>query len=239
MALPAQPNQSLIDGLLVLRALSMEVTEVGSRDLARRLGLDRTRTNRLLKTLAHLGLAQQTPNRRYRTGMGIHALAAQSLFGSGLINKSIGPMSKLIHPERILALGVRWNEQVCYLLHAVAGQELISGIGRHGVFPVQDSSIGRVLLAFAPEEELLSLHKMGHLDKLGNESELKKHLALIKERGYEAVASNYQDQGSIAVPLCNPPVACIAVGGKFSPEEVIELVAKLKQIAGEIEALLL
>ena len=77
MALPAQPIQRLIDGLLVLRALPKKVTKVGSSDLSRRLGFDRTKTNRLFKTLAHLRLAEQTPNRRYRTGLGIHALAGQ------------------------------------------------------------------------------------------------------------------------------------------------------------------
>jgi DNA-binding IclR family transcriptional regulator len=241
MGLPAQPNQSLIDGLLVLRALAMETTGVGSRELARQLGLDRTRTNRLLKTLAHLGLAEQTSNRQYRTGMGIHALAAQSMFGSALLNKSIGPLKKLCHPDRLVALGVRWNENVCYLLHAAPGQELISGIGSHGVFPAQDSSIGRVLLAYSLEEEVVQLESMGHLAKLGGLSEIKSRLSHIREVGYEYVDSNsnYLDMGSVAVPICDPPVASIAVGGKLSSPIDPKIVVELKQIAKEIELSLL
>lgn len=236
MGLPAQPNQSLIDGLTVLRALANEPQGIGCRDLGRKLGLERTRTNRLLKTLAYLGLAEQTSNRRYRTGVGIHALAAQSMFGSALLSKSIEPLKKLIHPDRLVALGVRWNESVCYLLHAAPGQDLIAGIGRHGVFPVQESSIGRVLLAYAPEEELIQLESQGHLGKLGSLSDIQHRLSQIREVGYEMNNPNESLDYSLAVPVGTPPVAAIAVGGKLMSALDPTIIEALKNEAAEIEA---
>ena len=62
---------------------------MGSRELARILGLEPTRVNRLLKTLEHIGLLSQTEKRKYRPGPGIHILAAQSLYSSGLLKAAI------------------------------------------------------------------------------------------------------------------------------------------------------
>jgi DNA-binding IclR family transcriptional regulator len=59
---PAQPNRSLFDGLLVLRLLTAAAEPGGTRQLARDLGLEPTRVNRLAKTLAALGFLSQTPN---------------------------------------------------------------------------------------------------------------------------------------------------------------------------------
>ena len=86
--LNAQPNQSLIDGIATLQALAMSPEPIGSRELARQLGIDSTKVNRLLKTLAYLGIARQTANRKYTAGPGMHVLAAQSLFASGLIRRA-------------------------------------------------------------------------------------------------------------------------------------------------------
>ena len=81
----AQPNQSLIDGIAVLQALAVSPDPVGGRELARRLGFEPTRVNRLLKTLAYLNIARQTADRRYAPGPGMTVLAAQSLFASQFI----------------------------------------------------------------------------------------------------------------------------------------------------------
>ncbi len=78
----SQPNQSLIDGLSCLQLLASSRKPVGCRELARNLDLNPMRANRLLKTLAEIGLAQQDQKKKYSIGPGIHALTAQALFGS-------------------------------------------------------------------------------------------------------------------------------------------------------------
>ena len=119
--LPAQPNRSLIDGLACLQALAGTSGAVGCRELGRRLGLETTRVNRLLKTLAALGLAAQGQDRKYRPGPGIHVLAAQALFGSGLLRRAIDPLEDLHRFGLTVALGVLWRDHVAYLYHAEAG----------------------------------------------------------------------------------------------------------------------
>ena len=55
----SQPNKSLIDGLACLQALAMQPEPVACRALARELDLNVMRANRLLRTLADVGLAHQ------------------------------------------------------------------------------------------------------------------------------------------------------------------------------------
>src|SRR5690348_18426155 len=88
--LNSQPNQSLIDGIATLQALATSSEPAGCRELARRLGIDATKVNRLLKTLAYLGIARQTADRKYAPGPGMHVLAAQSLFASRSEERRVG-----------------------------------------------------------------------------------------------------------------------------------------------------
>ncbi len=93
---PAQPNRSLADGMTVLLQLVSAREPVGSRELARELGFEPTRVNRLLGTLAQLGLAARTADRKYAAGPGIHVMAALSLTGSRLL-KAARPWMEQLH----------------------------------------------------------------------------------------------------------------------------------------------
>ena len=90
--LPAQPNRSLMDGIRCLQILSSNPGPLGARELARRLNMETTRAHRLLKTLAHMGMARQNRNAKYMPGPAMHVLAAQSLYSSGLIGKATEPL---------------------------------------------------------------------------------------------------------------------------------------------------
>ena len=106
---PAQPNKSLLNGIACFQVVAAEKMPLGSREIARRLGLGHTRVSRLLGTLASLGLVARTKNRKYIPGPGIHVLSAQSLHGSGLLSAAI-PVLRRIHARRmIVALGVLWG----------------------------------------------------------------------------------------------------------------------------------
>ncbi|VTM22081.1 Uncharacterised protein [Raoultella terrigena] len=81
----SQPNQSLIDGIRCLQYLVTSGRAIGCRELARLMGINATRVNRLLMTMAAIGLTQQDEQRRYLPGPGIHALAAQAIRGSATV----------------------------------------------------------------------------------------------------------------------------------------------------------
>ncbi|TVQ28433.1 MAG: hypothetical protein EA383_00540 [Spirochaetaceae bacterium] len=142
---PAQPNQSIITGFIVLQEVVTANVPLGSRELARRLDLEHSKVNRVLGTLVHTGMLQQDASRKYSVGPGIHALSAQSLHASGLIPASLDPLSELQKLGATVALGVVWRESVVYLLHADPHMDLASTAGAHETFPVRESVIGMAL----------------------------------------------------------------------------------------------
>ncbi len=220
--MPAQPNQSLADGITLLGLLCSRTDAVGSRELARLTGWEPTRANRLLGTLRDLGLAEQDAERRYRPGPGIHLLAAQCLNGSGLLAAALPVLRELRRTDLGFALGVLWQGRVCYLLHAAAGRPIEEGLRRTTLFPAEASSIGMALEAFAggttrtPAAELL----------------------LIRQRGY-AIQRNHDSTGSVAVviPGAGPaaqPVAALAALADYRAHEPEALATLLRPACARI-----
>jgi DNA-binding IclR family transcriptional regulator len=235
--LPAQPNQSLIDGLSVLQALAVSNEPVGGRALARELGLEPTRVNRLLKTLAYLGMARQTPNRKYLPGPAMHVLSAQSLFGSGLIRRALPVLERLRDTGHVVALGVLWRDHVCYLYHWEKGETAASALGRMNLYPASQSSIGRVLLAWQDEEHVRRLYAEREIPLYPSGIEdLLKDLRVVREQGFAYAVQRPQPlNSSVAVPLGAPPYAGIAFGGQVPADAIEEAVEMLNAAAEEIE----
>lgn len=218
----AQPNQSLGHGLEVLHVLCGAEGPIGSRELARRLGMEHTRVNRLLGTMATLGLAERTADRRYRPGPAVHVLAASGLRSSGLLQAAL-PVIRELHAEGFgVALGVLWRDQVCYLYHGKPNQPLERGLAGHQLFPAAWSSIGTILTAQNDPA-----------------------LAAEKERGWVWVVPprnpdlpNAPPGGSMAAPVGSPVVAGLAIipADKSNPAQHA---ARLMQAAAIITAALM
>jgi len=191
----AQPNQSLGHGLEVLHGLCGAEGPIGSRELSRRLGMEHTRVNRLLGTMAVLGLAERTADRRYRPGPAVHVLAASSMRSSGLLQAAL-PVIRDLHAEGFgAALGVLWRDQVCYLYHGKPNQPLERGLAGHQLFPAAWSSIGTILRAQSDPS-----------------------LAAEKEQGWVWVVPPKNPElltpatgGSMAAPVGSPVVAALAI----------------------------
>jgi DNA-binding IclR family transcriptional regulator len=234
--LNAQPNQSLIDGIATLQALATSPEPVGCRELARRLDADPTKINRLLKTLAYLGIARQTANRKYTAGAGMHVLAAQSLFASGLINRALPVLEGLRRFGHTVALGVLWGDSVSYLFHAPPGIEASRGLGRIGLLPATTSGIGIVLLSELDDDEVRDIYRDKDIPMFpeGIEQLLAK-LAEVRRLGYARVhVADERDHHVVAVSTGDPAHAGIALSG-WIPEAATEpLVAALREAAPEI-----
>ena len=182
---PAQSVQGLEHGIRCLLHLASAETPVGCRELARALDFEPTKVSRLLGTLAHLGLAAQTPDKKYVAGSGLNVLAALSLRGSRLLRAALPRVDALAAElGRGVALGVLWETRVCYLYHGTAGT--LATIGGHELYPAEKSAIGLALLAQAPAPEAAELFPAL--------SKLPKELATVRKRGYAVGAT-----GSVGV----------------------------------------
>ena len=234
--LNAQPNRSLIDGITTLQALATSPEPVGCRELARRLGADPTKVNRLLKTLAYLGIARQTADRKYTAGPGMHVLAAQSLFASGLIRRALPALEALRRFGHTVALGVLWEDSVSYLFHAPPGIEASRGLGRIGLLPATTSGIGIVLLSELEDEDARALYANRDIPMFPEGiDQLLAKLAEVRQLGYARIhVADDRDHHVVAVSTGDPAHAGVALSGWIPEAATAPLVAALREAAAEI-----
>lgn len=224
--MPAQPNQSLADGIALLGVLCTR-DGLGSREAARVLGWEPTRANRLLGTLRDIGLAVQDAERRYHPGAGVHILAAHCLRGSGLLAAAMPVLQGLVADDLGIALGVLWNGEVSYLVHAPAGKPIELGLSGLALFPADKSSLGLILEAMTRAKPARNPPA---------------RLSEARRLGY-AVLQSTAASGSVAVAINGPPgapqpVAALSLMADFTVHPPAELAARLFPAAQAITAAL-
>ncbi|ATY32553.1 IclR family transcriptional regulator [Sphingomonas psychrotolerans] len=232
----AQPNQSLIDGITVLQALAISTEPVGCRELARRVDLDPTKVNRLLKTLTYLGIARQTSDRKYRPGSGMTVLAAQSLFASGLLRRALPALEGLRRFGHTVAMGVLWRDNVSYLFHAPPNMPETDALGRIGLYPATRGGIGMALLAALDDlevEETYAGHPIPGYDDL---PQLLSALEEVRSAGYVRLrVKDEREQHTVAITIGTPVYAAIGLSGWIPTVAMPEMLDALREAARRIE----
>jgi len=186
--LPAQPIKGLQDGIIVIQQLANMREPVSGLELSKELGIEKTRVNRILKTLTSLGIAYRTTSRKYASGPGMHILAAQSLAASGLFNTSVRHLEELEKLGHIIALGVLWRDKVSYLFHHSPGTPFQEGIGRTQLYPASKSSLGMALLSEKTDQEILDFYAgKENIKGFKNIDELMVSICEIRRLGFAAV----------------------------------------------------
>lgn len=228
---PAQPNKSLMDGIDLLLALVNVGEPIGVRELARRVGMETTRCQRLLATLAVQGMAEQDADRKYRPGPGIHVLSTMSLAASGLLQRALPHLRQLAGVAPIVALGVLWRDEMCYLYHGSGAPDDDQAFGRMTHFPATQSALGMAILA-ASDPERVVMH-IGAAQAKGLESQL----AEIRLCGYALMPQASQgNQGySLGVAIGSPVYAAIGISGAFGPVDAPSLAEQLAAAAAAID----
>ncbi|MBE8168823.1 MAG: helix-turn-helix domain-containing protein [Shewanella sp.] len=237
----SQLNQSLIHGIEVLQGVASSDKPIAGRELSRVLQLDITKVNRMLRTLAYLGLVRQTPDRKYTAGSGMHVLAAQSLYAAGYIQNAIKPLESMKEYGLIVAMGVLWQNKVTYLYHALPGMDSMDAIGRLSYYPATLSGVGLALLAQLGDDELVHLYKDKTIEGFDDDFDLlmTKINQTRSDKFVRLETTNSKLKNSktytIAVNVGQPVYSAIALSGWIPQESTEELVSVLKEKALEIE----
>ncbi len=236
--MPAQPNQSLINGISCLQTVVGAERPIGSREVARILNEEHTRVSRLLSTLASVGLLEQTPQRRYQPGPALHVLTAQSLRGSLLLTTALPHLKPLLNQGMTVALGVLWQKQVCFLFHSKPGQPMEESIGRHQLHPADRSSLGLALLAYAepPAPAKVNVKQAIAREPSVPVENLPEALEGIRRLGYSRLRFPETGILSISVPMRIPPIAALGLSGPWPASETPRIVELLQQTAAGILA---
>lgn len=224
----SQPNQSLIDGIRCLQYLVTSGRAIGCRELARLMGINATRVNRLLMTMAAIGLTQQDEQRRYLPGPGIHALAAQAIRGSTLFSQALPLLERHAPKDIVVALGVLWEDQVIYIYHSEPGSQVSQALAGFHTLPAWQSVIGMALLASETDEALQARFSPEHW------REMAPKLAQQRESGH--VVWRHEDgELSMAQPL-GAHNAAIAFAGMWDADkqQVAPRLAQLNQLTAQL-----
>ena len=209
----SQPNQSLIDGIRCLQYLVSSDRAIGCRELARLMGINTTRVNRLLMTMASIGLTMQDEQRRYLPGPGIHALAAQSIRGSALFSHALPLLERYAPKDVVVALGVLWEDQIIYIYHSTPGSQMSQALAGFRMLPAWQSVIGMSLLAAESDETLEARFTPEQWEQLAP------HVAQQREQGL-VVWRHDDGEVSMAKPLGihNAAVALAGMWNTSNPE---------------------
>jgi IclR family pca regulon transcriptional regulator len=199
--------QSLERGLAVIRAFDAEHRELGLSDVARRTGLTRAAARRFLLTLARLGYVEQDGSRfslRPRVlELGYAYLSALSL-----------PEAALPHMETLVAdvnesssCAVLDDTDVVYVARVPTRRIMSITIAIGTRFPAYATSMGRVLLAALPHDELderLARTTIRPLTArtVRDEVALREALDVVRGRGWAAVDQELEEGvRSVGAPI--------------------------------------
>lgn len=209
----SQPNQSLIDGIRCLQYLVSSGRAIGCRELSRLMGINTTRVNRLLMTMASIGLTQQDAQRRYLPGPGIHALAAQAIRGSALFSQALPLLERYAPKDIVVAMGVLWEDQVIYIYHSKPGSQVSQALAGFHMLPAWQSVIGMSLLAAETDEALQKRFTDEQWQQLGP------HVARQRAQGH--VVWHHDDgEVSMAQPL-GAHSAALAFAGMWQVKDAV------------------
>jgi len=232
MAVPRlqRPNnlvQSIERVVTILDVLAQSSQGISLRELSARVKLPKGTTHRLLSSLAYYGYIRQTPEtKNYHLGFRLIEL------GNSLLNQlDIRSQAKPFLSD----LAAKINETVHLVIldqyEALYIEKVESNVKQGGLqmvsqvgfrVPVHCSSVGKVLLAHLPEDELDGIIQQMGLPKrtkntITDPENLKAHLKMVRSQGF-AIDDEENEEGirCVGAPIFNQQdqvIAAISISG--------------------------
>jgi IclR family pca regulon transcriptional regulator len=159
----AGQSQSLERGLAILSAFKAATPELGISELARSIGLTRSTSHRYVATLARLGYLQQNPHtRKYRLGPRVVDLGLSAINSMELREISAPHLQQLSDETgHTVNMAILDGVDIVYIERCRSSQqgqrEIDLNLHVGSRLPAYCSSMGKVLLAFLPDDEQAEL----------------------------------------------------------------------------------
>ena len=216
------PIHSVEKAFFLLEVLAKNGLELGVIELCRKTGLAKGTIHRLLGTLKNLGYIDQNPtNRKYRLTIKILKLGFPVTDNIGISH--LKPFMKNLSQKfnETVNLAILDRDEIMYL-YSNGGDNTLKfdlKIGSHQ--PAYCAALGRVLLAYLPEEEIDRYLQRVELKAytpftITDKDKLKKELKEIRKREYAFIKEEYMPGVfCVAVPIKNFQ-GDICIGMSFS-----------------------
>ena len=176
---------------------------LGVSEISKALGLQKTSTFYIVKTLLSMGwLIQETPNGKYKLGsriLRVSAMVSQNVTAEEVILEEMNRLLNQYNEDVVLTAMVDGLPICVEKVHSSNMLRIQSKVGRVG--NLVRGSTGKALLAWQPEDFIQETLE----EKLSDPQEreqLRNNLTQIRQQGY-CISASEQDAGvmSVAVPI--------------------------------------
>ncbi len=222
-ALPAGANQSVTMSVRILGELASSAQPLGVSEIARRLGESKARVFRHLATMKQCGLvSQEQAGDAYQLGWNIYRLGVAAANQFGLTRVAQRHMTRLRDTtNETTALAIPASGDALVVGSVQSERQVAISIKNGVVIPANSSALGRVILAFAPEEVqemILARPLKAYSDQsIVDPARLRRRLAAVRQHYYEvAINENGYGIATLAAPVFdaeNRLAAAVAVVG--------------------------
>jgi DNA-binding IclR family transcriptional regulator len=240
---------SVLRANAILRVLAAESSGLRIGELAKRLDLDRTTVFRLIATLEECAFVERIADTKaYKLGVGVFEIGSAYIRSTDLHSLARPVMIDLA--QRVKE-SVHWailsgDKAVCIdKIDSPRGLGSTSKIGR--AVALNSGSVGKVLLAFQPEDVRERLLGSMDLPRLTDRTittvgTMRGEIAAIRRTGYSlSLGEGESDMACVAAPIFDHNrkiVAGLSIGGiiqRFSdPEGATVLIQEVKKAAALI-----
>jgi DNA-binding IclR family transcriptional regulator len=234
---------AIIRGGNILRILGKGVTRL--EDIYQEVGLSRSTTHRILKSLVAAGFAyQDSGNRNYYVGPLVLQLASDPIISHQILVTGAVDELRLLRDlidETVLLIIENGNQRL--VLKQIRSRQKLAyhwDVGSTG--PIYIGSSGKLLLSHLPDSQVAQLlgnidHPESTSDALIDVDGLKQEIQEIRKKGYAtSVGEDYPGSTGISVPISGYtiPVALCVLGPEFrlKPDDVL---SKMIKTASRIE----
>jgi DNA-binding IclR family transcriptional regulator len=221
---PNYPIKVLNKTFSILEVLLQQGSAMNMTEISKKLDLYPSTTHRILDTLKHWGYVEQEPNnQKYRLGLKVLELGMAKLQQIDLIREVTPYLKELVNQyNETVHVGVLEGGDVLYLAKEESSQtiRMCSYVGKRA--PLHCTALGKVLLAYLPEEEIKKILDKIELPRLTEKTitdkkELEKELNKVKKQGFALdIGENEKDVRCIAVPIRNYQgrvIAAVSISG--------------------------
>lgn len=231
-------------GLLALEAFRADRASLSLSELGRAIGLSRSATYRLVYTLEEMGFVVRDPaTKAYRLGARVLGLGYTWLASQELIEVARPQLEKLRDTTNCSAhLAIREGADIVYVARIPDAKSLTSHIRVGSRLPAYATSMGRVMLAELPADEIRALFPDETLHPVTAQTPadipaLLRQCAADRARGYVLSRGAYQPGvASVAAPVRDADGKVTAAINIATPEaspEAKDLATRIKDAVVE------
>lgn len=232
----ARQIQSIERASAILKLLASGQRRLGVVELAQYMGLPKGTVHGLLATLAHVGFVEQDrASGKYQLGATVLQLGTRYLDSNELRNISINWADALaLRSREAVQIGSAHDGGVLVVHHVFRPDDSLQSLEVGAVLPMHASALGKVLLAFDPDE--LDNILPGDLERKAPSTiigrrDLEITLAEIRRSGWAGEVNELVDgEAAIAVPIYDERQVVVgAIGIRGAVERLCEPDLSLRQ----------